>query len=209
MPVTTETERAVEAAARALGEYDVEIVEARPPGVERATELWLALFGGAVRGVVRAEFAGREDEAGAAARSLLPTSDATSASSLEEYFAALFERDRLRAALLGWMRERPLIIAPVGAVPAFAHGARKVRAGDSECHVFRAFSFTQMCNLFGLPAATVPAGRSPEGLPIGVQVIGRPFTEATVLAAARVIEDALGGWQPPKLTHSQERADPL
>jgi len=40
----------------------------------------------------------------------------------------------------------------------------------------------------------VPAGRSDEGLPIGVQIIGQPHEERTVLAAAKLIEEALGGW---------------
>jgi aspartyl-tRNA(Asn)/glutamyl-tRNA(Gln) amidotransferase subunit A len=46
-----------------------------------------------------------------------------------------------------------------------------------------------------MPSVIVPAGRSAEGLPIGVQIIGRPFEEQTALAAAAVIEEALGGWQ--------------
>jgi amidase len=59
--------------------------------------------------------------------------------------------------------------------------------------VFRAFSYAQTFNVFGLPSAVVPVGRSPEGLPIGVQIVGRPLAEQSVLAAAAVIEAALGG----------------
>jgi Asp-tRNA(Asn)/Glu-tRNA(Gln) amidotransferase A subunit family amidase len=51
--------------------------------------------------------------------------------------------------------------------------------------------------VYDLPAVCVPAGRSREGLPIGVQVVGRPFAEESVIAAALIIENALGGWQPP------------
>ena len=46
----------------------------------------------------------------------------------------------------------------------------------------------------GLPAAAVPVGRSPDGLPIGVQVIGRRDREMEVLAVAKELEQALGGW---------------
>jgi len=48
--------------------------------------------------------------------------------------------------------------------------------------------------VFGLPSVVVPAGRTLSGLPIGVQIIGRPYEERTVLAAAKLIEEALGGW---------------
>jgi aspartyl-tRNA(Asn)/glutamyl-tRNA(Gln) amidotransferase subunit A len=43
----------------------------------------------------------------------------------------------------------------------------------------------------------VPAWRTGAGLPVGVQIVGRPFEEESVLAAAHVVEEALGGWQPP------------
>ena len=56
---------------------------------------------------------------------------------------------------------------------------------------FRAFSYAQTFNVFDLPVVTVPAGRSDEGLPIGVQIVGRPFAENMVLSAAELVENAL------------------
>jgi Asp-tRNA(Asn)/Glu-tRNA(Gln) amidotransferase A subunit family amidase len=53
---------------------------------------------------------------------------------------------------------------------------------------FRAFSYAQAFNVFDLPVVTVPAGRSKDGLPIGVQIVGRPFAEDTVLNAAEIVE---------------------
>ena len=94
------------------------------------------------------------------------------------------------------MKSTPIIIAPVGATCAFEHGARRVDVKGESVSVFRAFSYSQTYNVFGLPSVAVPAGRSAHGLPIGVQVIGRPFEEQTVLAVAEIIETALGGWQP-------------
>jgi aspartyl-tRNA(Asn)/glutamyl-tRNA(Gln) amidotransferase subunit A len=47
-------------------------------------------------------------------------------------------------------------------------------------------------NLAGLPGISVPAGLSADGLPLGLQLIGRPFDEATVLRAAEVLERAAG-----------------
>ncbi|MDT7605392.1 MAG: amidase, partial [Acidobacteriota bacterium] len=195
--VGTETRAAVESAAQSLGEAGCDVFEARPVGVERAPGLWLALFSRAVRGVVRELYAGRVGDAGRAARALIER-DVLPAQTLDDYFAAWLERDQLLAQLLEWMRDVPLLVAPVGAVPAFAHNARKVEIDGQTVSVFRAFSYAQTFNVFGLPVACVPAGRTREGLPLGVQIVGRPFAEATVLAAARVVEEALGGWQPPK-----------
>lgn len=201
VPLTAETKHAVASAAGALTAAGLELIEARPPELLRATDLWLALFSGEVGKIVRAEYAGREELAGASVRALLKregaaTAAAAAAGAPGDRFDAWAERERLRGALLEWMRETPLLLTPVGALAAFAHGARKVAIGGSEFNTFRAFSYAQACNVFALPAACVPAGRTREGLPVGVQIIGRPFQEQLVLAAARVIETALGGWQP-------------
>jgi Asp-tRNA(Asn)/Glu-tRNA(Gln) amidotransferase A subunit family amidase len=64
----------------------------------------------------------------------------------------------------------------------------KVTVQGATMGTFRAFSYAQAFNVFDLPVVTVPAGRSNQGLPIGVQIIGRPFAEEMVLAAAEVVE---------------------
>lgn len=58
---------------------------------------------------------------------------------------------------------------------------------------------TYTYNLTGWPAVVVRSGTSPEGLPIGVQVVARPWREDVALAVAQYIETALGGWQCPPL----------
>ena len=97
------------------------------------------------------------------------------------------------------MKVTPLILAPVGATVAFEHGRQRVDVNGTYVNVFHAFSYSQTFNVFGLPSVAVPAGKTSKGLPIGVQVVGRPFEELTVLAAAAVIEEALGGWKKPAL----------
>ena len=86
-------------------------------------------------------------------------------------------------------------------------GASRSR-GDSVA-TFRAFAHAHAANVFDLPAACVPAGRTAAGLPVGVQIVGRPHEEWRVLAAARLIEEALGGWQPPPEPLSNGRGYPL
>jgi Asp-tRNA(Asn)/Glu-tRNA(Gln) amidotransferase A subunit family amidase len=101
------------------------------------------------------------------------------------------ERDRLREELLQWMETTPLIIAPVGATPAYPHGTLKVTVRGSTFGTFRAFSYAQTFSVFDLPVVTVPVGRSNEGLPIGVQIAGMPFAEEMVLAAAEIVEKSV------------------
>ena len=110
----------------------------------------------------------------------------------ETLATTVLERERLREELLRWMRQTPLIVAPVSATPAFAHGAARVDVNGESISVFRSCSYSQTVNVFGLPAAVVPVARTADGLPIGVQVIGRPHHERTVLAAAAIIEQSAG-----------------
>ncbi|MDT4897886.1 MAG: amidase [Acidobacteriota bacterium] len=199
--VTVETQQAIDAAMRVLAEAGFVISEESPPGVERAAALWPALFSRASMIQLRGVYTGEEEKAGAVVRAVLASADKQPPPSLDESVSAWTERDRLRLDLFKWMKRTPLIIAPVGAVPAFRHGTRRVKVGEQEQSVFHAFSYARAFNVLGLPCVSVPVGRSREGLPIGVQIIGRPFAEETVLAAASVIEDALGGWmQPPGAT---------
>ena len=58
-------------------------------------------------------------------------------------------------------------------------------------------SFTTPANLTGWPAATVRCGTSPEGLPIGVQLVARPWRDDVALAAALHLERELGGFRAP------------
>ena len=204
-PVSEETRRAVETAARALRDAGLLIEETRPPGIERGHDLWLKLFSRASVVQLRNVYAGKEDKGGEFVRWRLASADDTPAPSLDEYISWWLERDRLRATLVQWMEETPLIIAPVGATPAYVHGTHKVTVGERTMNTFRAFSYSQTFNAYDLPVAVVPAGRSAEGLPIGVQIVGRPFAEETVLTAAAIVDEALGGWQPPPIFQAEPR----
>ena len=199
-PVDGETRRAVQAAAEALAEAGLEVREAVPPGVEHGARLWSELFSSATRKFLAETYAGRLEEGGAIVRAILGRAHAPApAGALEAFFEAWAERDRRRHALVEWMSETPLLVAPVGSVAAFAHEARRVSVEGREMSLFGAFSYAQTFNVFDLPVACVPAGRTSAGLPIGVQLVGRPRAEEHVLAAARIVEEALGGWQKPLL----------
>src|ERR1051325_8261336 len=208
-PVTEETRRAVRAAVGALEEAGLVANESLPPGISRGPALWLALFSRAILGHLSEMYGGREEDAGAFARFLLSSLTAGPPPAMDEFVKAWAERDRLRAELVEWMKETPLVVAPVGASHAFEHGARQLSVDGQSVSVFRAFGYAQTFNVYGLPAVCVPAGRTPEGLPVGVQIIGRPFQEEAVLAAALIVEEALGGWRMPPRALSPVGHNPL
>jgi Asp-tRNA(Asn)/Glu-tRNA(Gln) amidotransferase A subunit family amidase len=191
VPVTEETANAVATAATALIDAGLVGEERAAPHVDRGNELWLKLFSRASVVQLRKWYAGHETEGGSFVSWRLATADDAPAPTLDEYIANWMERDRLREELLRWMETTPLIIAPVGATPAYPHDTLKVTVRGTTMGTFRAFSYAQAFNVFDLPVVTIPAGRSNEGLPIGVQVVGRSFAEEMVLQAAEIIEKAI------------------
>lgn len=95
-----------------------------------------------------------------------------------------------------------VILTPTTPGPAF--GINEKRSDPIEMYLNDVFTVT--VNMAGLPGLSVPAGLSADGLPLGLQVIGRPFDEETVLRAGRVIEDSRGGFPEPKDWWSQAKA---
>ena len=95
------------------------------------------------------------------------------------------------------MREYPVLLCPVASVPAFRHGERSWNIDGRVVQYLDAWSYTEWFNLLGTPAAVVPFGQSSEGLPIGVQIVARPWEEEVVLAVAGELEEQRGAWRAP------------
>ena len=85
------------------------------------------------------------------------------------------------------------ILTPTTPTPAFPVGAES----DDPVEMYLNDVFTVPVNLAGLPGVSVPGGRSRDGLPLGVQVIGQPWKEAEMLAVARQLEAAAGPLPAP------------
>jgi aspartyl-tRNA(Asn)/glutamyl-tRNA(Gln) amidotransferase subunit A len=83
-------------------------------------------------------------------------------------------------------REVDLVLTPTAPSAAFGVGEKM----DDPVAMYLNDVFTVPASLAGLPAISVPAGLSSESLPLGLQLIGRPFDEATMLRAADVLETA-------------------
>ena len=140
-----------------------------------------------------------EDEVGPILREFMGIVAAEPRLTLEIFMDTLLKRDEVRARFLAQMDTYPVLLCPVCAVPAFRHRERAWTVDGKTVEYLDAMSYTQWFNLLGNPAVVVPVGRSPEGLPIGVQVVGRPHEEEVVLAIAARIEQACGDRREPSL----------
>jgi aspartyl-tRNA(Asn)/glutamyl-tRNA(Gln) amidotransferase subunit A len=87
------------------------------------------------------------------------------------------------------------ILAPATPSPAFAVG-EKGRSDPIEMYLNDVF--TVPANMAGVPGIAVPAGKDAQGLPLGLQLIGRPFDEETLFSLGEVIEQAAGRFTPPR-----------
>ncbi|GLZ38087.1 amidase [Actinokineospora sp. NBRC 105648] len=107
----------------------------------------------------------------------------------------------------GWRRlfaEFDAVVCPITPTPAFPHDhnpnplERRIDIDGVEHPYFDQLVWAGVATMPGLPATAIPAGRSPEGLPVGVQLIGPMFEDRTPLRLAELLEQEIGGFQAPR-----------
>ncbi len=175
---TRETAETCRQAAQVLADMGARVEEALPPRIEEAADITRQYW-------QRPESASADEWAADGEVHL-------SSAEVEQH---LFTWDRFRRALVGFMAHYDVILTPTAERPATPHGT------DSGW-----IPYTLPYSLTGWPCVVVRAGTAPEGLPIGVQVVARPWRDDLALAVALAIERALGGWQPPILGYSSEQS---
>jgi Asp-tRNA(Asn)/Glu-tRNA(Gln) amidotransferase A subunit family amidase len=195
---TAETTAAVERAARLLSEQGFAVDTKRLKGLDRTIELWWYFFGPVIASIIWESFVGQAEMMSPTLREYVRLATAEMKLTYDGFLKACDERDRLRAEILRQMEEVTVLLSPVSAGPAFGHGEGNWRSGAKE-NYRETMRHSQWLNLAGFPGVAVPLGRSREGLPIGVQVIGRPYEDELVLAVAETIERRRGPWQAPPL----------
>ncbi|GAA1718731.1 amidase [Fodinicola feengrottensis] len=106
----------------------------------------------------------------------------------------------------GWRQlfaEFDAVVCPITPTPAFPHDhnpqllERRIDIDGAEYPYFDQLVWAGLATLSGLPATAIPAGRSPAGLPVGVQLIGPMFEDRTPLRLAELLEQRIGGFQSP------------
>lgn len=191
-PVTAETQQAVQRAATLLEGDGFDVRPYKWSGMDGAIDCWWKLFGVAARTLVEPMISGNEDRVHPLSWGLIATPEETAATTYPEFLDAWLQRDLFSIRLAKRMEEYPVLLCPVASVPAYPHGQREWTIDGRSVSYPRIFSYSQVFNMTGNPAAVVPIGTSPEGMPIGVQVIARKFEDATALAVARKLEVLLG-----------------
>jgi len=185
-PVDAETITTVEAAAAALSAAGYQVAPAHLPvlGDIDGNVLSAKLFGFEIIPYLRQAVGGREDELHETMRRVLSAPITPAA----EYVDAQLEVERLRDALAEYFAQHHALLCPVAPMAAHAHGLDDLLIDGRivpNRHIVRC---TVPFNLTGAPALSVPFGRSRDGLPIGVQIVGRHFDEGTVLRLGLMLE---------------------
>jgi|HubBroStandDraft_6_1064221.scaffolds.fasta_scaffold00603_8 Asp-tRNA(Asn)/Glu-tRNA(Gln) amidotransferase A subunit family amidase len=198
-PVTPETRAVVRTAAEALRSAGFQVKHFQPEGLEEARQLWHQLFVVAGGMLLRPMFEDRESDLSAILKQFLELSAGELALTGETLLQVWIQRDQLRARFLRQMQHHEILLCPAAATPAFRHGERSWQVEGKTVHYLDAWSYTEFFNLLGNPAAVVPVGHSREGLPIGVQIVGRPWEEEHVLSVAAALEKESGAWKIPPI----------
>jgi amidase len=191
MTPTPETIAAVQVAAAALTDAGLTVIEDRPGALPRAADLANNLSSADGRAWTRrllVKFGTTELHPWLSRRI-----EEAEAYEVGDFTALLEDVDTYRSEMLTFLHQYDVILCPVCAFPAPPHGS------TLEADMRLGFSYTGAYNLTGWPGAVVRGGTSPDGLPIGVQVVARPWREDVALAVAQQLETALGGWRRPPL----------
>jgi Asp-tRNA(Asn)/Glu-tRNA(Gln) amidotransferase A subunit family amidase len=198
-PVSPETRAAVQQAAKALADQGFTVEPFRPDHLRRMHELWQDVFVRMTGMLFGPMLKGNEHRISPLMTDMRKLQSELAAFTPQSLLTSIMERDIIREAVLLQMEKYPVWLLPVAPGPAFKHGEIGWTRDNHTATFVDTFPYTQWFNLLGCPAAVVPITRSKEGLPIGVQIAGRPWNEAIVLAVAGAIETSFGYSAPPTL----------
>ena len=197
-PVTQETRAAVQQAADSLRKQGFRVRPFRPQALEAARKLWWTFFVQCGALLYASTIRGHQQELSPTFRDFLDLARAEAPLTADSLLEAWVASDRIRAELLAEMQAFPILLCPVCSIPAFRPFERSWTIDGVAVSYFDAMRYAQWFNLLGGPAAVVPVSRSASGLPIGVQIAGRPYEDELVLAVAAAIERDFG-YQPPPM----------
>ncbi len=181
---------AIQAVVDRLQAQGQAVTEARPSGVEMSSFIISRVFGADGGEMVEALL---ED-----ARTTTPSPRIAASLSRQDNgisnreFARVIELwDSYRSSMLGFFNDFDVLLCPVNAHTAIPHGQEEDMA---------AYSYTMAYNLSGWPGAVIRCGTSSTGMPIGLQIVARPFREDICLAVAGHLEQAMGPFAPPGIS---------
>ena len=182
---------AVKSAAQALGEAGLSVEENVPEVLGRTYQLETDLANADGGAWIRRQLqkAGTKEPHSSIQKQI---DDATPISTAE--FTAVLEAiDRYRSEMLAFMENYDVILCPTDAFPALIHSEAELE------DAWKGWTYTSAYNMTGWPGVVVRGGTTSDGMPIGVQIVARPWREDVALAVAQLLETSLGGWQRPPI----------
>jgi len=210
VPVTMETRAALEKLAGALAGLGCRVERANPPGFDFKLA-WQAY------GIIMGTIAGMSmplplRALGRLAGPIISRNEPIyraiiqgTRRDMRRYFEALTKRDALIEALERFLAEWDAWLCPVSCTPAFTHRtsslmwpAQTVELDGVKIPYWKgSISHTTPFNLTGNPVVVLPVAKSKEGLPLGVQVVGRRWRDMELLAVAEQLAEVTGPYQRP------------
>jgi amidase len=181
LPVASEIRASIEVLAKQLTPLCAAVEEAPLPPVEFVQELTRA---GALIDMITGVFQ-QEDQA-------QPTT-------LARYLEALHLRDQSILAWEQFFKEWDVLLCPPSLTTAFAHcePGSPLRVDEQEVSYWLVGAHSTLFNYTGHPAVVLPSTRDREGLPLGIQVVSKRWSEARLLAAAQALVPVTGPFQHP------------
>ncbi len=208
-PVDAPVRARLEAAVEALRAAGVRVDDRARPGftLEEAARVFETLLNPVVvAGVPDDTFSGMA----AAAAALPPGDDAAPARFLRtatlrhrDWLRANEARHRLRARWAEFFCDYDVLLCPAMPTAAFPHdhapdaGARTVSVNGEQRRIFEGIAWAGFAGVCLLPATVAPVGRTPEGLPVGVQIVAPYLEDRTAIDIARRMAGVIGGFEPP------------
>jgi Asp-tRNA(Asn)/Glu-tRNA(Gln) amidotransferase A subunit family amidase len=197
IPVQPSVRRAIREAAALLAGLGFVVDAFRPEGLERAPNLWSFFFAELNARASKERIAGREAEAHWTYTENLDRLLERPPASGWQVIESLAARDRMRRTLVEQMRNVPFLLMPVSSIAAFPHRERKFATEAKPIGLFQAMMPATAFNLLGVPALTVPFTLDEQGMPVAVQIVGRPWEEEALLELGSALETARGPFQAP------------
>ncbi len=197
VPVDPDVQQAVRDAADLLTELGHDVTEAQPQVdpehyIENFVKVWIGGTGDELHTL--SELRGepiRDDELEPLTRQMRELADSMTAT---DYLIALDYLRRIAREIVRWWNDYDVLVTPTLAKPAIEIGS--LLPGDGEEPITYLMNsatwvpFTPVWNVTGQPAMSLPLGRSGGGLPIGVQFVGAPAAEETLISLAAEVEQA-------------------
>ena len=192
--IDPEVKAGVEAAIEALKDLGATVISIHIPDLDRASAATLLILSAEAAACLEKFHRTRPDDIGSDVRSRLDVGALHLSSS---YIKAQRIRRMMQEHFAKALMQVDVLATPGVSIPAPRLDQDTIRLDDEDIPVGVALTrCTRILNLVGLPSVSVPVGFSKEGLPIGMQIAGRPFDEATALRVAEAYERHI--YQPEK-----------